>query len=48
LPEQGKERASAPFGDAQTDVPTVRLFAAEEDVEPSEFCWPFDEMPETD
>jgi arabinose-5-phosphate isomerase len=48
LPEQGKERPMAPFGGAETDVPTVRLFAVEDDVEPSEFCWPFDEMPETD
>jgi arabinose-5-phosphate isomerase len=48
LPEQPKERTTAPFSDAEADVPTVRLFAAEEEVKPSEFCWPFDEMPETD
>jgi arabinose-5-phosphate isomerase len=48
LPEQPAERAKATFGDAKMDVPTVRLFAAEEEEEPSEFCWPFDQMPETD
>jgi hypothetical protein len=48
LPEQGKEQATASFGGAESELPSVRLFAAEDDAEPSEFFWPFDQMPETD
>jgi arabinose-5-phosphate isomerase len=49
LPERTKEAAMQIQGYEEGDweAPVVRLFAAEED-EPQEFCWPFDELPETD
>jgi arabinose-5-phosphate isomerase len=48
LPEQAKETASRPWHAGEDVPPTVRLFAAEDDAEASDFCWPFHEMPETD
>jgi arabinose-5-phosphate isomerase len=49
LPERTKEAAMQIQGYEEGDweAPVVRLFAGEED-EPQEFCWPFDELPETD
>jgi arabinose-5-phosphate isomerase len=35
------------YEEGDWDAPVVRLFSGEED-EPQEFCWPFDELPETD
>ena len=49
LPARAKEsEMQVPaYEECDWDVPTVRLFAGEEE-EPQEFCWPFDELPETD
>jgi arabinose-5-phosphate isomerase len=48
LPEHAREYWNRPFQGADFDQPTVRLFAAEDDGESTDFCWPFDELPETD
>jgi arabinose-5-phosphate isomerase len=48
LPEQTRESADRPWRGFDQGPPTVRLFTSEEDGETSEFCWPFNEMPETD
>ena len=48
LPEHAREHWNRPFAGAEFEPPVVRLFAAEEDSETSEFSWPFDELPETD
>jgi arabinose-5-phosphate isomerase len=49
LPARAKESEMQvqAYEECDWDVPTVRLFAGEEE-EPQEFCWPFDELPETD
>jgi arabinose-5-phosphate isomerase len=48
LPEQTTEMALRPWRGIEEGPPTVRLFTADEDGEAGEFCWPFQEMPETD
>lgn len=47
LPEQPTDR---PWSGSQfrSDRPTIRIFAEDESAAVEEFCWPFDEMPETD
>jgi arabinose-5-phosphate isomerase len=45
LPEQA--HAALPADEPMDEAPTVRLFAADDDETP-DFCWPFDELPETD
>ena len=49
LPARAKESEMQvqAYEECDWDAPTVRLFAGEEE-EPQEFCWPFDELPETD
>jgi arabinose-5-phosphate isomerase len=49
LPERTKESAMHIQGyeEGDWDAPIVRLFPGDEG-EPQEFCWPFDELPETD
>jgi hypothetical protein len=48
LPERTKETSMQIQGYEEGDweAPVMRLFADEE--EEQEFCWPFDELPETD
>ncbi|HEX6963556.1 MAG TPA: KpsF/GutQ family sugar-phosphate isomerase [Lacipirellula sp.] len=48
LPEHAREYWNRPFQGAEFDEPAVRLFAGEDEEETLEFCWPFDELPETD
>ena len=48
LPEHAREYWNRPFQGAEYDEPVVRLFAGGEEDETAEFCWPFDELPETD
>ena len=49
LPDRTKEGAMHIQGyeEGDWDAPIVRLFPGDES-EPQEFCWPFDELPETD
>ncbi len=48
LPDHAKQNWDRPFKGAEFELPAVRLFAGDEEVEPVEFCWPFSELPETD
>lgn len=52
LPAQTKDRSAQGYAydeyeEGDWDAPVVRLFAGEEE-EAHEFCWPHDELPETD
>ena len=47
LPEQASAATLRPFWTSQPEPPKVRLFEIDE-AETAEFCWPLNEMPETD
>ena len=48
LPERSQQGVMQieSYEEGDWEAPVVRLFAGEEDEQ--EFCWPFDELPETD
>jgi arabinose-5-phosphate isomerase len=48
LPDHAKKNWDRPFSGADFELPTVRLFAGDDDAETADFCWPFQELPETD
>jgi arabinose-5-phosphate isomerase len=48
LPDHVKQHWDRPFQGAEFELPAVRLFAGDEEVEPADLCWPFSELPETD
>src|SRR5690606_11948772 len=48
LPEHAREAWARPFEGGDHDPTVLRLFDGDEDCETPEFCWPFDQLPETD
>lgn len=48
LPDHTKQNWARPFKGADFELPTVRLFAGDEEAETIDVCWPFAELPETD